>query len=92
MKKDSAAVLLVVAADQLTRHRGIHRRLPRRPAGGDGGRDRHLRRQAHLPRLELRYIRPQPTSEGTAVCKVEAFVEKPDAATAGALRRRRLSL
>ena len=36
------------------RHRAIHRRVPRRAAGGDGGLDRHLRRQAHLSRVELR--------------------------------------
>jgi mannose-1-phosphate guanylyltransferase/mannose-6-phosphate isomerase len=34
------------------------------------------------PASSYGYIRPQPAPDGAAVCKVEAFVEKPDAATA----------
>ena len=41
------------------------------------------------PASSYGYIRPQPEPDGTAVQKVGAFVEKPDAARPAARRGRR---
>ena len=65
------------------RRRGVCGRLPHRAAGRGGRRDRHLRGQADLSGLELwLYPRQGRRTNGSAVRKVAAFVEKPDEATA----------
>ena len=83
MKKDSAAVLLVVAADHLIPDTdkftaACRAALPAASAGAIVT----FGVKPTYPASSYGYIRPQPAPDGTAVHKVEAFVEKPDAATA----------
>jgi len=83
MKKDSAAVLLVVAADHLIPDTerftaACRAALP----AAMGGAIVTFGVKPTYPASSYGYIRPQPEPDGTVVQKVEAFVEKPDAATA----------
>ena len=83
MKTNSGAVLLVVAADHLIPDTeeftaACRAALPAAMAGSIVT----FGVKPTYPASSYGYIRPQPAQEGAAVCKAEAFVEKPDAATA----------
>ena len=83
MMKDQAAVLLVVAADHLIPDTeefiaACRAALPATMAGAIVT----FGVKPTYPASSYGYIRPQPAPDATAVHKVEAFVEKPDAATA----------
>src|SRR6202521_303780 len=83
MKTNSGAVLLVVAADHLIPDTeeftaACRAALPAAMAGAIVT----FGVKPTYPASSYGYIRPQPSQDETVVCKVEAFVEKPDAATA----------
>jgi mannose-1-phosphate guanylyltransferase / mannose-6-phosphate isomerase len=83
LKKDPGAVLLVVAADHLIPDTekftaACRAALPAAMAGSIVT----FGVKPTYPASSYGYIRPQPAPDATAVHKVEAFVEKPDAATA----------
>jgi mannose-1-phosphate guanylyltransferase / mannose-6-phosphate isomerase len=82
-KNDPDAILLVVAADHLIPNieeftAACRTALPAAMADSIVT----FGVKPTYPASSYGYICPQPAQEGTAVCKVEAFVEKPDAKTA----------
>ena len=83
MTKDPAAILLVVAADHLIPDAEAFAAACRAalPAAAAGAIVTFGVKPTY-PASSYGYIRPKPATNGSAVCKVEAFVEKPDEATA----------
>jgi mannose-1-phosphate guanylyltransferase/mannose-6-phosphate isomerase len=83
VRKNPAAVLLVVAADHLIPDieafvAACRAALPAAMAGSIVT----FGVKPTYPAANYGYIRAMPAANGSAVCQVEAFVEKPDAATA----------
>ena len=65
------------------RRRGLHCRLPCRLAGGAAGAIVTFGVKPTYPATNYGYIRPKPAGQrSSAVCDVEAFVEKPNDETA----------
>ncbi len=83
VKRNSDAILLVVAADHLIPdieefEAACHAALP----AARGGSIVTFGVKPTYPASGYGYIRPKPPTDGSAVRQVEAFVEKPDEATA----------
>jgi mannose-1-phosphate guanylyltransferase/mannose-6-phosphate isomerase len=83
LRTDPSAVLLVVAADHLIPDVEAFVAASRAalPAALDGAIVTFGVKPTY-PASNYGYIRATPSANGSAVCKVEAFVEKPDVATA----------
>jgi mannose-1-phosphate guanylyltransferase/mannose-6-phosphate isomerase len=83
-KRDSAATLLILAADQIVRdHAAFSRACCEAVSEAAKGRIVTFGINPTFPATKYGYIRPGPALNGGAVRKVESFVEKPDAAAAG---------
>ncbi len=83
-KRDSAATLLVLAADHVVRdHAAFSRACREAVSEAAEGRIVTFGINPTFPATKYGYIRPGSALNGGAVRKVELFVEKPDAATAG---------
>src|SRR5580704_8616798 len=83
-KRDSAATLLVLAADHVVRdHAAFSRACREAVSEAAEGRIVTFGVNPTFPATKYGYIRPGFALNGGAVRKVESFVEKPDAATAG---------
>jgi mannose-1-phosphate guanylyltransferase/mannose-6-phosphate isomerase len=83
-KRDSTATLLVLAADHVVRdHAAFTRACREAVSEAAEGRIVTFGINPTFPATKYGYIRPGSALNGGAVRKVELFVEKPDAATAG---------
>ena len=83
-KRDPAATLLVLAADHVVRdHAAFSRACREAVSAAAEGRIVTFGINPTFPATKYGYIRPGSALNGGAVRKVESFVEKPDAATAG---------
>jgi mannose-1-phosphate guanylyltransferase/mannose-6-phosphate isomerase len=83
-KRDSAATLLVLAADHVVRdHAAFSRACREAVSEAAEGRIVTFGINPTFPATKYGYIRPGSALNGGAVRKVESFVEKPDAAAAG---------
>jgi mannose-1-phosphate guanylyltransferase/mannose-6-phosphate isomerase len=82
-KRDSAATLLMLAADHVVRdHAAFSRACCEAVSEAAEGRIVTFGINPTFPATKYGYIRPGSALNGGAVRKVESFVEKPDAATA----------
>ena len=82
-ERDRDALVLVLAADQVVRRPDEFREVCRRAAAAAAtGRIVTFGIEPTHPATNYGYIRPGEKLNGTSVLAVEAFVEKPDAATA----------
>jgi mannose-1-phosphate guanylyltransferase / mannose-6-phosphate isomerase len=83
-ERDREALMLVLAADHVVRKPDVFREACRRAAvAAAGGRIVTFGIEPTHPATNYGYIRPGEKLNGASVRAVEAFVEKPDAATAG---------